>query len=139
MIGKARLLAEAKAIEDAQSKRKQKPIGGESWTEKQLERHCSSHKPHPAFSEAIIREGDLTAGRFQLAQVQALGLIGFLDSRSHSQVDKAFIRLIRHEAVTKLDTARRSLVPNSGQLFPIIIAFLVVMLPSQIDDTFIWV
>ncbi|XP_022895055.1 ATPase family AAA domain-containing protein FIGL1 isoform X1 [Olea europaea var. sylvestris] len=57
----------------------------------------------------------LEKGDFSSAQVQALGLIGFLDSRSHSQVDEAFIRPIRREAVAKLDTARRSLVPNSDR------------------------
>lgn len=57
----------------------------------------------------------LEKGDFSSAQVQALGLIGFLDSRSHSQVDEAFIRPIRREAVAKLDAARRSLVPNSDR------------------------
>ncbi|KAL2505383.1 P-loop containing nucleoside triphosphate hydrolase superfamily protein [Abeliophyllum distichum] len=57
----------------------------------------------------------LEKGDFSSAQVQALGLIGFLDSHSHSQVDDAFIRPIRREAVAKLDSARRSLIPVSDR------------------------
>ncbi|CAI9777322.1 unnamed protein product [Fraxinus pennsylvanica] len=40
----------------------------------------------------------LEKGDFSSVQVQALKLIGFLSSRSHSQVDEAFIRPIRLDA-----------------------------------------
>ncbi|KAL3526181.1 hypothetical protein ACH5RR_014553 [Cinchona calisaya] len=55
----------------------------------------------------------LEKGDYAGAQVLALGLLGFLDSRCHSDVDEAFIRPIRREALSKLDAARNSLIPFS--------------------------
>lgn len=57
----------------------------------------------------------LDKGDFGSAQVLSLGLIGFLDSRSQSSVDEAFIRPIRREAVTRIGTARRALTPDSDR------------------------
>ncbi|KAJ1397031.1 Vps4 oligomerization, C-terminal [Sesbania bispinosa] len=48
---------------------------------------------------------------FSSAYVLALRLLGFLDSRSHSDVDEAFIQPIRREALAHLHSARRSLTP----------------------------
>lgn len=55
-------------------------------------------------------------GDFSSAQVLALGLVGFLDSHSHSDTDRAFVRPIRCEALSNLDSARRSLIPESDRL-----------------------
>ncbi|XP_060192941.1 ATPase family AAA domain-containing protein FIGL1 [Lycium barbarum] len=52
---------------------------------------------------------------FSSATVVGLGLIGFLDSRAHSDVDDAFIRPIRSEALSKFDSARRSLITQSDR------------------------
>ncbi|KAK2992883.1 hypothetical protein RJ640_028125 [Escallonia rubra] len=57
----------------------------------------------------------LSKGDFHSAQVLALRLVGFLDSRSQSDVDEAFIRPIRREVLAKIDTARRSIVPESDR------------------------
>ncbi|KAI3520681.1 hypothetical protein L1887_10131 [Cichorium endivia] len=52
------------------------------------------------------------------AQLLSLRLIGFLDSQSLNDVDEAFIRPIRREALSKLDSASQSLIPDSdGQAF----------------------
>ncbi|XP_073294098.1 ATPase family AAA domain-containing protein FIGL1 isoform X1 [Primulina huaijiensis] len=61
-------------------------------------------------ADAAFEKGD-----FWSAQVLALGLIGFLDSRTHSPVDEAFIRPILREAASKLGLARRSLIPDSDR------------------------
>lgn len=52
---------------------------------------------------------------FSSATVLGLGLIGFLDSHSHSEVDEAFIRPIRREALSNFDSARRSLITESDR------------------------
>ncbi|VFQ97524.1 unnamed protein product [Cuscuta campestris] len=52
---------------------------------------------------------------FSSAQVLTLGLIGFLDSRSNSDIDEAFIRPIRSEALSNLDAARRNLIQESDR------------------------
>ncbi|GAV64278.1 AAA domain-containing protein/Vps4_C domain-containing protein [Cephalotus follicularis] len=52
---------------------------------------------------------------FSSAQVLGLRLIGFLDSHSLSDLDEIFTRRIRREAISKLDTARRSLAPESDR------------------------
>ncbi|XP_055805391.1 ATPase family AAA domain-containing protein FIGL1 [Solanum dulcamara] len=52
---------------------------------------------------------------FSSATVLGLGLIGFLDSHSHSDVDDAFIRPIRREALSIFDSARRSLITESDR------------------------
>ncbi|XP_071915175.1 ATPase family AAA domain-containing protein FIGL1 [Coffea arabica] len=57
----------------------------------------------------------LENGDYFRAQVLALGLVGFLDSRCHSDVDEAFISPIRREALSKLDSARNSLFPSSDR------------------------
>lgn len=50
---------------------------------------------------------------FESAYILGLRLIGFLDSHCHSDVDEAYIRPIRREVLAKIDTARRSLIPDS--------------------------
>lgn len=52
---------------------------------------------------------------FSSAHLLSLRLIGFLDSRSQNDVDRAFIPPIRRDALSKLDTALRSLVPESDR------------------------
>lgn len=52
---------------------------------------------------------------FSAAQVLALRLLGFLDSHSLTDADEALTRPIRRDAVSKLDSARRSLVPESDR------------------------
>ncbi|CAH9112343.1 unnamed protein product [Cuscuta epithymum] len=49
------------------------------------------------------------------AQVLSLALIGFLDSRSNTDVDEAFIRPIRCEALSNLDSARHNLMSESDR------------------------
>ncbi|GFP98973.1 fidgetin-like protein 1 [Phtheirospermum japonicum] len=61
-------------------------------------------------ADAALEKGD-----FSSAQMLSLGLIGFLESRSQSSVDEAFIRPIRREAVSKLSLARRALIPESDR------------------------
>ncbi|XP_050379673.1 uncharacterized protein LOC126797025 [Argentina anserina] len=53
---------------------------------------------------------------FSSAQIFSLRLFGFLDSQSHSQLDRAFVSPIRREAISKLGEARRSLIPDSDRL-----------------------
>ncbi|KAK9272382.1 hypothetical protein L1049_002753 [Liquidambar formosana] len=57
----------------------------------------------------------LDKGDFSSAHILSLRLLGFLDSHSHSDVDEAFIRPIRREASSKVDTARRALIPDSDR------------------------
>ncbi|KAA8530104.1 hypothetical protein F0562_004813 [Nyssa sinensis] len=52
---------------------------------------------------------------FNSAQILALRLIGFLDSHSHTDIDEAFIRPIRREALSKLDAARRQAFEQAGR------------------------
>lgn len=52
---------------------------------------------------------------FSSAQVLGLRLLGFLDSHSHSDLDRAFVRPIRRQAVSVLDASRRSLIPDSDR------------------------
>ncbi|XVF16210.1 hypothetical protein REPUB_Repub10bG0012000 [Reevesia pubescens] len=52
---------------------------------------------------------------FAAAQVLSLRLLGFLDSHSNSEVDEAFTRPIRNDAVSKLDSARRALFQESDR------------------------
>ncbi|CAL5370266.1 unnamed protein product [Camellia sinensis] len=61
-------------------------------------------------ADIALQKGDFTS-----AQVLALRLVGFLDSQSHTDVDEAFIRPIRHDALSKIDAARRSLIPDSDR------------------------
>ncbi|XAR52000.1 Microtubule-severing ATPase [Bertholletia excelsa] len=61
-------------------------------------------------AELALQKGD-----FPLAQVLGLRLIGFLDSHSRDDIDEAFIRPIRRDAWSKIDTARRSLIPESDR------------------------
>ncbi|KAL6960424.1 Fidgetin-like protein 1 [Sarracenia purpurea var. burkii] len=57
----------------------------------------------------------LEKGDFTSALVLGLRLVGFLDSHSHTDVDEAFIRPIRRETLSKIDTARRSLIQESDR------------------------
>ncbi|CAI9272830.1 unnamed protein product [Lactuca saligna] len=52
---------------------------------------------------------------YSYAQLLSLRLIGFLDSQSLNDVDEAFIRPIRREALSKLDSASQSLIPDSDR------------------------
>ncbi|XP_027359058.1 ATPase family AAA domain-containing protein FIGL1 [Abrus precatorius] len=52
---------------------------------------------------------------FSSAYVLALRLLGFLDAHSHSDVDEAFLQPIRRDALAKLNSARRSLNPQSNR------------------------
>ncbi|KAM6549588.1 hypothetical protein CsatB_021264 [Cannabis sativa] len=55
---------------------------------------------------------------FSSAQILGLRLLGFLDSHSHSELDHAFVRPIRCEAISNIDSARRSLISDSdGKAF----------------------
>ncbi|XP_024991442.1 ATPase family AAA domain-containing protein FIGL1 isoform X2 [Cynara cardunculus var. scolymus] len=91
-------------------------------------------EPKPSSSEASVcwrKELDTNLKRLQsllfgadiaiqkrdysYAQLLSLRLIGFLDSRSINDVDEAFIRPIRREALSKLDSATQSLIPESDR------------------------
>lgn len=61
-------------------------------------------------ADAALEKGD-----FASARLLSIGLLGFLDSQCHSDVDEAFIRPICREALSKLDLARRSLIPPSDR------------------------
>ena len=52
---------------------------------------------------------------FSAAHILGLRLLGFLDSHSVSNLDHAFVRPIRRQALSNLDSARRSLVPDSDR------------------------
>ncbi|KAF5956221.1 hypothetical protein HYC85_003446 [Camellia sinensis] len=45
---------------------------------------------------------------FTSTQVLTLRLVSFLDSQSHTDVNEAFIRPVRRDALSKINTARRS-------------------------------
>lgn len=57
----------------------------------------------------------LESGGFTSSQILTLRLLGFLDSRARDDVDEAFIRPIRLEARSLLDSARRALTPESDR------------------------
>ncbi|CAN1822999.1 ATPase family AAA domain-containing protein FIGL1 [Linum perenne] len=57
----------------------------------------------------------LEKGDFSTSYVLGLRLIGFLDSHSLSDADEALIRPIRREALSNLDSSRRTLVPESDR------------------------
>ncbi|KAJ4974059.1 hypothetical protein NE237_007233 [Protea cynaroides] len=57
----------------------------------------------------------LERGDFSSAQILGLRLLGFLDSQTRTDVDQAFIHPIRREVASKVDTARRSLAPESDR------------------------
>lgn len=48
---------------------------------------------------------------FSSAYILSLRLIGFLESRSQSEIDETFLQHIRREALTYLHSARQSLNP----------------------------
>ncbi|KAL4577113.1 hypothetical protein LXL04_013216 [Taraxacum kok-saghyz] len=52
---------------------------------------------------------------YSYAQLLLLRLIGFLDSRTLTDDDEAFIRPIRREALSKLESASQALVPDSDR------------------------
>lgn len=52
---------------------------------------------------------------FSSAQLLGLQLLGFLESKSLSEVDELLTRPIRREAVAKLDVARFALVQDSDR------------------------
>ena len=52
---------------------------------------------------------------YAFAQLLLLRLIGFIDSQTVSDLDEAFVRPIRREAVSMLDSATQSLVPDSDR------------------------
>ncbi|XP_077250315.1 P-loop containing nucleoside triphosphate hydrolases superfamily protein isoform X2 [Tasmannia lanceolata] len=67
--------------------------------------------------QSLVFRADLAIekGDFSAALVLGLRLIGFLDSHSHDAIDSAFIHPIRREIMSKIDTARRSLAPDSDR------------------------
>ncbi|KAJ4831128.1 Fidgetin-like protein 1, partial [Turnera subulata] len=52
---------------------------------------------------------------FSAAHILSLRLLGFIDSHSLTDADEALTRPIRRDAVSKLDEARRSLIPESDR------------------------
>ncbi|KAK6928523.1 ATPase, AAA-type, core [Dillenia turbinata] len=71
--------------------------------------------------QSLLFGADLALERkdFATAQVLSLSLLGFLDSHCRTDVDETFIRPIRREAESKLQLARRSLIPDSDRKFEI--------------------
>ncbi|KAK4795068.1 hypothetical protein SAY86_013062 [Trapa natans] len=61
-------------------------------------------------AEAAAERGD-----YATAQVLGLGLLGFLESRTRTDIDEAFIRPIRREAMYNLDAARQNLAAESDR------------------------
>eukprot|EP00268_Persea_americana_P066549 TRINITY_DN9075_c0_g1_i1.p1 TRINITY_DN9075_c0_g1~~TRINITY_DN9075_c0_g1_i1.p1 ORF type:complete len:692 (-),score=150.83 TRINITY_DN9075_c0_g1_i1:240-2315(-) len=61
-------------------------------------------------ADLALKRGDFTA-----ALILGLRLLGFLDSNSQNPIDAAFIHPIRVEALSKIDSARRSLAPESDR------------------------
>ncbi|XP_076925639.1 ATPase family AAA domain-containing protein FIGL1-like [Bidens hawaiensis] len=61
-------------------------------------------------ADIAIQNGD-----YSYAQLLSFRLIGFLDSQSLNDVDEACIRPIRREAISKLESATRSLAPDSDR------------------------
>ncbi|KAK9120076.1 hypothetical protein Scep_018169 [Stephania cephalantha] len=60
-------------------------------------------------------------GDFSTAQVLSLTLLGFLDSRTTSDTEEAFVAPIRQSVCEKLDVARRSLAPEADrQVFELV-------------------
>jgi len=52
---------------------------------------------------------------FRSAETLSLRLIGFLNSRSQSDLDEAFVHPIRRDALSQLDSARRALTSDSDR------------------------
>jgi hypothetical protein len=52
---------------------------------------------------------------FSSAYVLALRLVGFLESQPQSQIDQAFVLPIRRQALQILQSARRSLIPQTDR------------------------
>jgi hypothetical protein len=48
---------------------------------------------------------------FSSAYILSLRLIGFIDSRSQSEIDQVFLQQTRRQALTYLHTAKQSLTP----------------------------
>lgn len=61
-------------------------------------------------SEMALQKSD-----FSSAQILGLRLLGFLDSQSHSDLDHSFVLPIRREALSNIDSARHSLIPDSDR------------------------
>ncbi|OWM73984.1 hypothetical protein CDL15_Pgr022255 [Punica granatum] len=61
-------------------------------------------------AEAAAERGD-----FSTAHILGLRLLGFLESRTRKDIDEAFIRPIRREAMSNVDAARQNLVAESDR------------------------
>jgi len=57
-------------------------------------------------------ESHRDADDYSSAYILSLRLLGFLDSRSHSETHQAFIQHIRTRALSYLHTAGKSLTPS---------------------------
>ncbi|PKI46519.1 hypothetical protein CRG98_033076 [Punica granatum] len=63
-------------------------------------------------AEAAAERGD-----FSTAHILGLRLLGFLESRTRKDIDEAFIRPIRREAMSNVDAARQNLVAESDRYY----------------------
>nr|XP_043634786.1 ATPase family AAA domain-containing protein FIGL1 [Erigeron canadensis] len=86
------------------------PASSVSWR-KQLDDNLKRLQSLEFGAEKAIEKGD-----YSYAQLLSLRLIGFLDSQSlNNDADEAYIRPIRREAISKLDSATQSLIPDSDR------------------------
>ncbi|KAL8210424.1 hypothetical protein R6Q57_004861 [Mikania cordata] len=85
-----------------------KPTSSSACWRKELDAHLKRLQSLLFGVDVAIQKRD-----YSYAQLLSLRLIGFLDSHSFNDLDEACIRPIRREAVSKLEFATQSLIPNS--------------------------
>ncbi|XP_042496759.1 ATPase family AAA domain-containing protein FIGL1 [Macadamia integrifolia] len=88
---------------------KNNPVAGLCWREEVDQNLKRLH--------SLLFGADIALERrdFSSAQILGLRLLGFLDSHTRNDIDEAFIHPIRREVASKIDTARRSLAPESDR------------------------
>lgn len=94
------------------SSRASPPGGGEGGRSWRKEADDNLRRLH-----SLVFAADVALERGDCADAQILGLrlLGFLDSRTETAVDAAFVAPIRAEVCSKIDVARHSLAPESDR------------------------
>lgn len=93
----------------SKSKKMEEPQEGICWR-KQVDQKLKTLHSLLFGADIALERND-----FSTAQVLGLRLVGFLQSQSDNDIDEAFIRPILREATLRIDTARRSLIPDSDR------------------------
>lgn len=93
----------------SKSKKMEEPQEGICWR-KQVDQKLKTLHSLLFGADIALERND-----FSTAQILGLRLVGFLQSQSDNDIDEAFIRPILREATLRIDTARRSLIPDSDR------------------------